>query len=346
MSDSNDKAYGPKDTKRLVAVTGAAGFLGSHICRALLRCGYTVRAVTRQGSSRKFPDDLNKRVELWPADIRNVESLNLAFQNTDAVVHNAAMVTIGTDPEDLVRAVNLTGTRNVIKACVDNGVRRLVHIGSIHAFSPLRGRVLDADSKPGQHSKIPYTATKAEAHSSVLEAARSGRINASVICPSSLIGPGDTQPTLVGDMLLAIAQKRLPCLIDEGFWWSDVRDVAAATANAVGQSECHGEVYFTVGRYAKIIELARLCSHILGRRVTRPAMPYFLALAGLPFVQLYAAIKNRPPLYSRNSLDLLRDCPVSVDESSARRQLGYESRPLEESIRDALNWFKEQGMYL
>ena len=83
-----------------------------------------------------------------------------------------------------------------------------------------------------------------------------------------------------------------------------------------------------------------------GRRVTRPAVPYFLALAGLPFIQLYAAMKDQPALYSRNSLDLLRDCPVSVDESSARRQLGYESRPLEESIRDALNWFKEQGMCL
>ncbi len=346
MSDSNDKAYDPKDTKRLVAVTGAAGFLGSHICRALLRCGYTVRAVTRQGSSRKFPDDLSKRVELWPADVRNIESLNSAFQNADVVVHNAAIVTIGADPEDLARAVNLTGTRNAIKACVGNGVRRLVHIGSIHAFSPLRGRVLDADSKLGQHAKIPYTVTKTEAHISVLEAARSGRINASVICPSSLIGPGDTEPTLVGGMLLAIAQKRLPCLIDEGFWWSDVRDVAAAIANAAGKSECLGEVYFTTGRYAKIVELARLCSHILGRRVTRPAVPYFLALAGLPFIQLYAAMKDQPPLYSRNSLDLLRDCPVSVDESSARRQLGYESRPLEESIRDALNWFKEQGMCL
>lgn len=344
MSDSGNKADYPKDTKRLVAVTGAAGFLGSHICRSLLRCGYTVRAVTRQGSSRKFPGDLSKRVELWPADVRNVESLNLAFQNADVVVHSAAIVTIGADPEDLARAVNLTGTRNAIKACVGNGVRRLVYIGSIHAFSPLRGRVLDANSQLGQHSKIPYTVTKTEAHISVLEAARSGRINASIICPSSLIGPGDAEPTLVGNMLLAIAQKRLPCLIDEGFWWSDVRDVAAAVAHAAGKSECHGEVYFTAGRYAKIVELARLCSQILGRRVTRPAMPYFLALAGLPFIQLYAALKDQPPLYSRNSLDLLRDCPVSIDESSARRQLGYEPRPLEESIRDALNWFKEQGM--
>ncbi len=335
-----------QDTGITVAVTGAAGFLGSHICRALLQCGYAVRAVTREGSNRKFPDDLIKRVELRPADVRNAESLNSAFQNADVVVHNAAIVTVDADPEGLAGAVNLTGTRNVIKACIDNGVRRLIHISSIHAFAPLRGRVLDADSKLGRYSKIPYTVTKAEAHISVIEATRRGRVNASIICPSGLIGPGDNEPTLVGSMLLAIARKRLPCLIDEGFWWSDVRDVAAAVANAVGVSECGGEVYFTAGQYAKTIELARLCSQILGRSMMRPVLPYFLALAGLPFIQLYAAMRNQPPLYSRNSLCLLRDCPVSVDESLARRKLGYESRPLEETIRDALDWFKDRGMRL
>ena len=335
-----------RNTDITVAVTGAAGFLGSHICRALLRCGYAVRAVTRQGSSRKFPDDLSQKVELWPADVRNVESLNAAFRDVHAVVHNAAVVTTEADPEGLVRAVNLTGTRNAIKACVDNGVGRLVHISSTHAFSPLRGRVLDADSKLGRHSKIPYTATKAEAHISVLEAARSDRINASVICPSGLIGPGDADPTPVGGLLLAIAQKRPLCLIDEGFYWSDVRDVAVAVANAVAMSTGSGEVYFLAGRYAKIIELARLCSRVLERGVTRPVIPHFLAVAGLPFIQLYAAMRNQPPIYTRNDLDLLRDCPVSVDESTAKRHLGYESRPLEESIRDALEWFKDRGILL
>ena len=333
-----------RNTDITVAVTGAAGFLGSHICRALLRCGYAVRAVTRQGSSRKFPDDLSGQVELRPADVRNVESLNSAFRYVQAVVHNAAMVTTEADPEGLVKAVNLTGTRNAIEACVDNGVSRLVHISSTHAFSPLRGRVLDADSQLELHSKIPYTTAKAEAHISVLKAARSGRINASVICPSGLIGPGDTEPTPVGGLLLVLAQKHALCLIDEGFWWSDVRDVANAVANAVAMSTGNGEVYFPAGRYAKLIELARLCSRVLGRDVTRPVIPHFLALAGLPFTNLYAAMRSQPPPYSRNALDLLRDCPVLVDESTAKRYLGYESRPLEESIRDALNWFKDRGM--
>ena len=332
------------DTDGIVAVTGAAGFLGSHICRALLQCEYAVRAVTREDSDSKLPDDLSEQVELQPADVCDPESLNQAFQNVQAVVHTAEIVTIDADLEGLADEVNLTGTRNVIQACIGNGVHRLVHISSVHAFSPLRGTTLSVSSKLGQNSKIPYVATKAEAHMSVLDAARGGLLNASIVCPAGLIGPGDSEPTLVGSMLLAMARKRLPCLINGGFWWSDVRDVANAIANAVGANGYGGEVYFTAGQYAKTSQLARLCSQVLGRNVKHPVIPYSFAWATLPLIRSRAAKRNLSSLYSRNSLKLLHDCPASVDESLAKSQLGYEPRPLEESIRDALNWFTEQGM--
>ena len=332
------------DTGGIVAVTGAAGFLGSHICRALLQCEYAVRAVTREDSDSKLPDDLSGQVELQPADVRDPESLNQAFQSAHAVVHTAEIVTIDADPKGLADEVNLTGTRNVIQACIGSGVHRLVHISSVHAFSPLRGTTLSVSSKLGQNSKIPYVATKAEAHMSVLDAARGGLLNASIVCPAGLIGPGDSEPTLVGSMLLAMARKRLPCLINGGFWWSDVRDVANAIANAVGANGYGGEVYFTAGQYAKTRQLARLCSQVLGRNVKHPVIPYSFAWATLPLIRSRAAKRNQSSLYSRNSLKLLHDCPASVDESLAISQLGYEPRPPEESIRDALNWFTEQGI--
>ena len=335
-----------EDTDGIVAVTGAADFLGSHICRALLQCGYAVRAVTREGSNRQLPADLSEQVELRPADVRDPESLNQALQNAHAVVHNAEIVTIDADPKGLADEVNLTGTRNVIQACIGNGVQRLVHISSVHAFGPLRRTTLSVSSKLDQHSKIPYKATKAEAHTSVLDAARGGLLNASIVCPSALIGPGDSEPTLVGNLLLAIAHKRLPCLVNGGFWWSDVRDVASAIAHAVGARGYGGEVYFTAGQYAKTSQLARLCSQVLGRSVKRPVVPHFLARTALPLIRSRAAKRNLSSLYSRNALKLLRDCPASVDESLARELLGYEPRPLEESIRDALDWFAEQGMRL
>ena len=332
------------DTDNTVAVTGAADFLGSHICRALLHCGYAVRAVTREDSNGKLPDDLSEQVELQPADVRNPESLNQAFQHAHAVVHSADIMTVDADPKGLADEVNLIGTRNVIQACIGTGVRRLVHISSIYAFSPLRGTILSVSSKLGQNSKIPYTATKAEAHVSVLDAARGGLLNATIVCPSNLIGPGDSEPTRVGSMLLAMARRQLPCLINGGFWWSDVRDVASAIANAIEANGYGGEVYFTAGQYAKTSQLARLCSQVLGRKVKRPVVPYFLARTALPLIRSRAAKRSLSSLYSRNSLKLLRDCPASVDESLAISQLGYKSRPLEESIRDALNWFAKQGM--
>ena len=332
------------DTGSIVAVTGAEDFLGSHICRALLHCGYAARAVTREGSNRKLPDDLSDQVELQAADVRNPESLNQAFQNVHAVIHSADIMTVDADPKGLADEVNLIGTRNVIQACIGTGVRRLVHISSIHAFSPLRGTTLSVSSKLGQNSKIPYTATKAEAHVSVLDAARGGLLNASIVCPSGLIGPGDSEPALVGSMLLAMARKQLPCLINGGFWWSDVRDVANAIANAVGARGYGGEVYFTAGQYVKTSQLARLCSQVLGRKVKRPVVPYLMARTALPLIRSRAAKRNLSSLYSRNLIKLLHDCPTSVDESLARSQLGYEPRPPEESIRDALDWFAEQGM--
>ena len=332
------------DTGGTVAVTGAADFLGSHICRALLHCGYAVRAVTHEGSNGKLPADLSEQVELQPADVCNPESLNQAFQHVHAVIHSADIMTVDADPKGLADEVNLIGTRNVIQACIGTGVRRLVHISSIHAFSPLRGTTLSVSSKLGQNSKIPYTATKAEAHVSVLDAARGGLLNASIVCPSGLIGPGDSEPALVGSMLLAMARKQHPSLINGGFWWSDVRDVANAIANAVGARGYGGEVYFTAGQYAKTSQLARLCSQVLGRKVNRPTIPYSFARATLPLIRSRAAKRNLSSLYSRNLIKLLHDCPTSVDESLARSQLGYEPRPLEESIRDALDWFSEQGM--
>ena len=333
-----------EDTGNTVAVTGAADFLGSHICRALLQGGYAVRAVTRDGSDRKLPEDISEQVELQPADVRDPESLNQAFQNAHAVIHNAAVVAIDEDSAGLADEVNLTGTRNVIQACIDNGVYRLVHISSIHAFSPQRGTTLSVSSKLDRDSQIPYVATKAEAHMSILDAASGRGLNASIVCPSGLIGPGDTKPTLAGSMLLAIARRQLPCLINGGFWWSDVRDVANAIVNAVQASGYGGEVYFTAGQYVKTRQLVRLCSQVLGRNVKRPVVPHFLARATLPLIKSRATKRNLSSLYSRNSLKLLHDCPASVDESLAISQLGYEPRPLEESIRDALNWFTEQGV--
>ena len=130
-------------------------------------------------------------------------------------------------------------------------------------------------------------------------------------------------------MLLQLAAGRIPCFIDEGYWWSDPRDVADVVANATGREESPSveRVYFALGRFEKIAGLARLCSRILGRNLERPIVPFDLAFAGLPFLQFHAALRRRPPLYTRNSLHLVRDCPADVDHGPAEAELGYVPPP-------------------
>ena len=329
-----------------IAVTGATGFLGQHVCRSLLERGATVRAVVHRGSDCALPVDLAAAVQAQAVDVRDADSLEPAFAGMDAVVHCAARVIVESDPEGLADTTNATGTANVIEACVANEVRKLVHVSSVHAFGPLRGIHLHPGSPLALGSHIPYSASKAKAHRRVLQETAAGRIDATVVCPGGLVGPGDTVPTPVGAMLLQLAAGRIPCFIDEGYWWSDPRDVADVVASAVEREESPGagRVYFALGRFEKIAGLARLCSRILGRNLERPIVPFALAFAGLPFLQLHAALRRRPPLYTRNSLHLVRDCPTDVDHEAAEAELGYVRRPLEHSVRDALHWFQDRGM--
>ena len=325
-----------------VAVTGASGFLGSHVCRASIERGHWIVGIVHTGSGRKLPADLPEHVDVRDADVLDRASLNAALRGTDVVVHCAALVSVDHAEREKTTAVNVTGTRNVLQACIDNGIRRLVHVSSVHAYRQLRGAELNRNSLLATDVRLPYPATKAAAHVEVLRALSDRAIGGSIVCPGGLIGPGDDRPTIVGRMVLDIACKKIPLMVNEGFWWSDVRDTANAIVEAASPA-ADGGVFFTAGRYAKVGQLAEICSRVLGYSVTRPAVPYAAAVVGLPFVRAYTALRRLSPLYTRSTLLLLRDCPASVDHQSSKHTLGYEARPLDESIRDALNWFREHG---
>ena len=325
-----------------VAVTGAGGFLGGHVCRALAERGCRTIGMTQTGSTRQVPTDLLGQVEMRQGDVLDMASLEAVLAEADAVVHCAALVTIDNYDRANTVAVNARGAGNVLQACLELGIRRLVHVSSVHAYARMRGNVLNGDTPLALDSPLAYPSAKAAGHRAVLQAMTEGRIGGCIICPGGIIGPGDDRPSVVGRMVLDFALRKIPMTIDEGFWWGDVRDVADAAAAAVWRGE-DGKVYFTPGRYAKLAQLARIISGFLGYDAPRPSVPYWLALAGLPAVRAYAAAHRLSPLYTRAALSLARNCPSSVDDGDARQQLGYTARPLEESIEDTITWFRENG---
>ena len=259
------------------------------------------------------------------------------------MIHAAALVSIQSGTAEASVDTNLNGTLNVIEACKGNRVEKLIHISSVHAFELTRGSHLNSESPTATDSEIPYERTKGTAHEAILRAMSDGSLGGSVICPSGLIGPYDDRPSIIGSLLLDIVNRKIPMLVNGGFWCADVRDVAAAAARAI-TLQSDGNVYFTAGRHATLKHLADLCSWFLGRSVTPRVVPYAFAVAGLPFVRACAAFRNISPLYSHDSLSMARDCPSTIDQVPAIQDLGYDTRPLKETIADALAWFRQSGM--
>ncbi len=297
----------------------------------------------RTGSDRRLPSDLQPTVEMRDAELLDTASLTSAFNGSDVVVHTAAIVDIDMDLHRQTNDVNVIGVNNVLEACIDTGVSKLIHVSSVHAFNPLRGINLNREAPLAFEARVPYIRTKATAHAAVLHAMTDGRIGGSIICPAGLIGPKDDRPSILGRMLIDFANEQVPMLIRAGFWWTDVRDVAAAIANAISV-ETNGNVYFPGGRYANLNQLTQYCSNALGKDVSRPTVPYLAAVAGLPFIRAYAAFRNVSPLYTRESLNLIRDCPSDIDLSGAIEDLDYNPRPVEEAVDAAITWFSNSGM--
>ncbi len=297
----------------------------------------------RTGSDRRLPSDLQPTVEMRDAELLDPASLTSAFNGSDVVVHTAAIVDIDMDLHRQTNDVNVIGVNNVLEACIDTGVSKLIHVSSVHAFNPLRGINLNREAPLAFEARVPYIRTKATAHAAVLRAMTDGRIGGSIICPAGLIGPQDDRPSILGRMLIDFANEQVPMLIRAGFWWTDVRDVAAAIANAISV-ETNGNVYFPGGRYASLNQLTQYCSNALGKDVSRPTVPYLAAVAGLPFIRAFAAFRNVSPLYTRESLNLIRDCPSDIDLSGAIEDLDYNPRPVEEAVDAAIKWFSNSGM--
>ena len=143
--------------------------------------------------------------------------------------------------------INLNGTHNVIKACIAKRISRLIHISSVHAFEPIRGTRLNPDSPVATDSRVPCNLTKAKAQTAVLAAISENLIGGYVICPSGRIGPFDDRPSTVGSMLLDIVKQKIPMLVNEGYFWTDARDVATSVTRSVAL-ESSGNVYFTAGQ--------------------------------------------------------------------------------------------------
>jgi dihydroflavonol-4-reductase len=321
-------------------VTGATGFVGAAVARALLREGWQVRVLARAGSDRSNVRELP--VEVAVGDLTDRTSLDLAAADCEGLFHVAADYRLGApDPSELYR-VNVEGTRNVLTAARRAAVKRIVYTSSVATVGiPADGTPGDEQTPVGLAAMIGhYKRSKFLAEQVAVEAAREG-LSVVIVNPSTPIGPGDVKPTPTGRVILDAAAGRMPAYVDTGLNIVHVDDVAAGHLMAFHRGR-PGERYILGGEDMTLREILGEVARIAGRKPPRVRLPYAVVLPIAYAAELAAKVTGRS---GRVTLEGVRMSRKRMFFSSAKavRDLGYRWRPPAEAFTDAVRWFRERG---
>jgi dihydroflavonol-4-reductase len=322
-----------------VALTGAAGHLGAALLQELCNRNIPVKALIRDNDTRS---STGLPVEIVKGDLFHPGVLKYLMQDCDIVIHCAALISVNGDPKGLVRLTNVEGTRSVIENALQAGIKRCIHISSIHAFQQKPSmEVLDENRIPINERGFAYERSKLAGQQIALQANSKG-MEVLVMHPTSIVGPYDYKPSLMGKVLIDLYSGKLPFIFNGGFDFCDCRDVANAIVNSITMGR-PGESYLLGGKWNSLKQLTGILSKVSNKKIKVLALPAFAANAGLPIVRLLASIQKKEPLYTEEALDALFNGNRCISSAKAMKELKYSNRPFEETIADAFNWFKNKS---
>ena len=244
----------------------------------------------------------------------------------------------------VLERVNVGGMQNVIAACRASGVRRLVYTSSIHAIAePPHGTVID-ESQPFDPDRVlgEYARSKARATLLLLDEVRKGGLDAVICCPTGVIGPKDYGISNIGQLILDFASGYLKSYVSGAYDFVDVRDVARGLVLAAdkGRLGCH---YIFSGAQVQVPELMKELARDIGYPAPTYRIPAVIARTAGIFASVYYKLLRRRPVFTAYSIDVLKSNSL-VSSARAREELGYTSRPWQESIREQVEWFRTEGM--
>jgi nucleoside-diphosphate-sugar epimerase len=317
-------------------VTGATGHIGNVLTRLLLDRGEVVRAMIMPGED--ITPLKNLQVEIIEADVLDYQSLLKAFEHINVVYHLAGIISILPGKDNMVQAVNVIGTRNVIQAARSSGVHRLVYTSSIHALQRVPEGILIDETVPFdiEHAISSYDASKANASLEVLEAVHQG-MDAVIVCPTGVIGPYDFRRSELGQLILDCVDQKPMLYVDGAYDFVDVRDVAEGLILA-GQKGRSGESYILSGERITVPNILKIVQEILGARFFSLKIPFSLAQLTAQFTPIYYRLSHTRPRFTTYSLATLVSNSF-ISHAKAKKELGYHPRPLRESLRDTVQWF-------
>ena len=322
-------------------VTGATGFIGSAVARQLLDQGESVRALARPGGDRRNLDDIS--VEIVEGDLLDAESRTRATRDITALYHVAADYRLWVRDEASMYATNVNSTVDLIRQAVAGGAKRIVYTSSVATVG------LNADGSPSNEDALvtladmvgPYKRSKFLAEEAVRKLAAEGA-PVVIVNPTAPVGPRDVKPTPTGRTVLEAAAGKMPAFVDTGLNLVHVDDVAMGHLLAHDRGKI-GERYILGCENMTLQQILQRIAAITGGKASRIRLPIPVVLPIAYISEAWARLTGKEPLATVDGVKLARKM-MFFSSDKAIRDLGYTARPVDDALRDAIAWFRAEGM--
>ena len=325
----------------LAFVTGATGFVGSHVARALAAQGADLRLLVRSGSDLRNIQEL--QAERAMGDLRDAASLKKAVAGCDVVFHVAADYRLWVrDPDEMYRS-NVEGTKAILEAARESKVRRVVYTSSVATMGfQSNGHLANEESPVSLANMIgPYKRSKYMAEELAIEAGKSG-MDVVVVNPTTPVGERDIKPTPTGRIVVDFLKKKFPAYVDTGLNLVDVAECARGHVAALEKGRS-GERYILGGENLTLKQILDKLADITGLPSPKIKVPYVVALAtGVVDQVITGHIRNREPRATIDAVRMGRK-KMFVSSGKAERDLGWKTVPVDDALRRAVGWFQANG---
>jgi dihydroflavonol-4-reductase len=330
------------NTAGKILVTGATGFVGAAVARALIARGEKVVLLARKDSPRGNVEGLDAEIVI--GDLRDAASMDAVMRGVEKLYHVAADYRFwAPDPQEIIEA-NRIGVGNIMTAALKNGVSRIVYCSSVATLKlNVEGRPVDETSPATPEQAIgAYKKSKTIAERLVEKMVAEQGLPAVIVNPSTPIGPRDIKPTPTGRLIVEAANGKMPAYVDTGLNLVHVDDVAAGHLAAMDKGRI-GERYILGGQDAPLGVILADIAGLVGRKAPKlkiPRGPLFpLAYAA----EAIAQFTKKEPFATVDGLRMAK-YRMYFSSQKAERELGYTARPYAEALADAVAWFREKGM--
>ncbi|MBV9181663.1 MAG: NAD-dependent epimerase/dehydratase family protein [Acidobacteria bacterium] len=325
----------------LAFVTGATGFVGSHVARALMTAGADLRLLVRPKSNTQNLEQL--KADQVVGDLCDPDSLERGVSGCDVVFHVAADYRLWVpDPEPMFRA-NVEGTRALLEAARKHNVRRVVYTSSVATMGFTgNGSPANEDSPVSLEQMIgPYKRSKFQAEQVALAAARCG-MEVVIVNPTTPVGEADIRPTPTGRIVVDFLKKKFPAYVDTGLNLVDVKQCAVGHVQALEKGR-RGERYILGGENLTLKEILDKLAALTGLPSPRLRVPYAVALATGVADEIWTGrMRGREPRATIDAVRMGRK-KMFVSSAKAERELGWDIVPVEAALARAVDWFRQHG---